>query len=98
MQTSITLSDDARQRAVGSIRRYFSDQLEQELGELPAKLLLEFFLQEIGPCVYNAAVSDAQVYFRERVSDLEGACYAPEFQYWQTTAKPRSRSQSDRHK
>ncbi len=78
----VTLSDDAKQKAVGSIRRYFTEQLEQELGELPAKLLLEFFLQEMGPTVYNLAIADAQVYFRERVADLEGACYEPEFAYW----------------
>ena len=41
-----------------------------------------FVLKEIGPSIYNAAITDAQVYFRERVADLEGACFEPEFGYW----------------
>ena len=78
----IKLSDEAAKRAIASVRRYVTEQLEQEIGELQARLLLEFFLKEIGPSVYNAAIGDAQVYLRDRVTDLEGACYAPEFEYW----------------
>ena len=78
----ITLSKDDSARAIASIRRYFADEIDQELGELPARLLLDFILTEIGPSVYNAAIADAQVFLRDRVADLEGACYAPEFQYW----------------
>ncbi|HEU4786727.1 MAG TPA: DUF2164 domain-containing protein [Gemmatimonadaceae bacterium] len=78
----ITLSKDDAARAIASIRRYFAEEIEQELGELPARLLLDFILREIGPSVYNAAIADAQVFLRDRVADLEGACHAPEFQYW----------------
>ena len=78
----VTLQDDTRDKAIASIRRYFSEQLDQEVGELQAGLLLEFFLKEIGPSVYNAAIGDAQTYFRDRVADLEGVCFAPEFGYW----------------
>jgi len=77
-----TLSDEATERAIASIRRYFAEQLDQELGELPARLLLEFVLKEIAPSVYNAAIADAQVYLRDRIADLDGACFAPEFTYW----------------
>lgn len=30
----------------------------------------------------NKAIGDAQVYFRDRAADLEGACYEKEFAYW----------------
>lgn len=85
-----TLSDDTSERAIASIRRYFSEQLDQEIGELQARLILEFFLKEIGPSVYNAAIADAQTWLRDRLGDLEGVCYAPEFAYWpkSTTRRP----------
>ena len=86
----VALSDDATAKAVASIRRYFAEQLDQEVGELQARLLLEFVLKEIGPSVYNAAISDAQVYLRDRVADLEGACFAPEFTYWPRHATRRT--------
>ena len=79
----VTMSDEATERSVASIRRYFAEQLDQELGELPARLLLEFMLKEIAPSVYNAAIADAQIFLRDRVADLDGACFEPEFAYWQ---------------
>jgi uncharacterized protein (DUF2164 family) len=45
-------------------------------------LLLEFFLKELGPSVYNTAIGDAQAHLQERVGDLDGTCYEPEFCYW----------------
>ena len=79
---AIVLSPDTKKRALASIRRYAAENLELDIGDLKADLLLDFFLREIGPTVYNAAVSDAQTYLRDRVADLEGACYEPEFGYW----------------
>ena len=78
----IAISDDATATAIASLRRYFTERLDLDLSELQARLLLDFVLREIGPSVYNAAISDAQVYFRDRVSDLEGACFEAEFNYW----------------
>jgi uncharacterized protein (DUF2164 family) len=78
----ITLSNPDTETAIGSIRRYFADELDHELGELQARLVLEYFLKEIAPSVYNAALADAQTYLRERLDDLEGACAEPEFAYW----------------
>ena len=80
---SLTLSPDARTKALASIRRYFAEELEHELGELPAQLFLDFVLEEIGPSVYNTAIADAQTYLRDRVVELEDALHAPEFPHWQ---------------
>jgi uncharacterized protein (DUF2164 family) len=86
----IALSDDATRTAIGSLKRYFSEELEEELSDLRAGLLLEFIVKEIGPSIYNAAISDAQAFMRDRAADLEGACFAPEFAYWQRPSVRRS--------
>jgi len=87
----VVLSDDAADQARASIRRYAAEHLDQEIGELQARRLLEFFLKEIAPSVYSAAIADAQTYLRDRVADLEGACYAPEFGYWPKGTNRKSR-------
>jgi len=79
---AITLAPEATKQAVASIKRYFAENWDQEVGDLKAGLLLNFLLREIGPSVYNRAIEDAQVYLRERVADLEAACYEKEFAYW----------------
>jgi uncharacterized protein (DUF2164 family) len=86
----VTLSNDVTQKVLASLRRYFAEQRDEELGDLQSQLLLEFILKEIGPSIYNAAIGDAQVYLAERVADLEGACAVPEFAYWARTPNRRS--------
>jgi uncharacterized protein (DUF2164 family) len=79
---AITLAPEAKRQALASIHRYFAEHWDQDIGDLKAGLLLDFLLAEVGPCIYNKAIGDAQVYFRDRAADLEGACYEKEFTYW----------------
>ena len=78
----IEISKEGRADAIASIQRYFQENLPEPIGELPAGLLLNFFLEEIGPAIYNQAIADAQSRIQLRLSDLEGELFAPEFQYW----------------
>lgn len=45
---SIVISDEARKQAVASIRRYFAESLDDDIGELKAILVLDYFLAELG--------------------------------------------------
>ena len=87
---TIAIPDGARKQSVASIKRYFAEELDQEIGDLQAGLLLDFILREIAPTVYNGAISDAQTYLRDRVADLEGACAAQEFAYWPASSVRRA--------
>lgn len=79
---ALTLDPDARKQAISSIKQYAVEQLEQEIGDLQAGLLLDYFLKELAPTIYNRGVRDAQTYVQDRLSDLEGACFEREFGYW----------------
>ena len=88
----IEISKQARGEAIASIQRYFQENLSEEIGELPAGLLLNFLVEDIGPVIYNQAIMDAQARLQQRVSDLNGELYAEEFQYWaRAGAKRKSR-------
>ena len=78
----IELSKESRAAAIQSIQRYFEENMTEPIGELPAGLLLNFLLEEIGPAIYNRAIHDAQAKMQQRVADLDGELYADEFQYW----------------
>lgn len=79
---SIVISDEARKQAVASIRRYFAESLDDEIGELKASLVLDYFLAELGPTIYNQAIADARGFFEERAADLGAICYHAEFPFW----------------
>jgi uncharacterized protein (DUF2164 family) len=79
---TIEISSDAANAAIGSIQRYFAENMDEPIGSLEAGSLLSFFLKEIGPVVYNQAVSDAQARLQERVAELDVEVYEEEFSYW----------------
>ena len=80
---TIKLSKVKKQQSIESIKRYFVEQLDEEIGDLKASLLLDFCLKEICPSVYNQAIIDARSFLENKLSDLEDTCYEPEFDYWQ---------------
>ena len=79
---AITLPPDTVKRLQTSIKRYAAENLDEEIGDLKAGLMLDFILKEVAPSIYNQAIADAQAYFQARVVDLEAICYEEEFSYW----------------
>jgi len=79
---TIEIPPQVRAQAIASIQRYFQENMSEPIGHLPAGLLLNFFIEEIGPVLYNRAIADAQTRMQQRVSDLNGELFADEFQYW----------------
>ena len=72
---------------VAYIQKYIREELDHEIGELQAKLLLEYVLKEIGPFAYNQGVRDAEDYLRLRIEDLQGTCFQQGLTYWQQKRK-----------
>jgi uncharacterized protein (DUF2164 family) len=85
---TIELSKEDRQQAVASIERYFRENMEEKIGNVAAGGLLGFFLEEIGPSIYNKGVADAQERLQARVAELDFEVHEDEFQYWRKFDKP----------
>ena len=79
----VSLHPEKLKQLQTSVKRYLVENVDAEAGDLKAKLLLDFCLQEIGAVVYNQAIADAQGWLQGRLADLEGVCYQHEFTYWQ---------------
>ena len=89
---NVELTKQARAEAIASVQRYFEENMSEPIGNLPAGLLLDFFVEEIGPVIYNKAIADAQARMQQHVVDLNGELYGDEFQYWpRVEAKKRNR-------
>ncbi|MDH3217139.1 MAG: DUF2164 domain-containing protein [Candidatus Krumholzibacteria bacterium] len=82
---AITFSKEQEERLITSIKRYFLESMDDDIGDLRASLFLEFCLKEIAPTIYNRAVADAQAFMQDKVADIEGSCHEPEFGYWRRT-------------
>jgi uncharacterized protein (DUF2164 family) len=84
---AIELSKESRKEAIASIERYFQESMEEKIGNIAAAGLLSFFLEEIGPTVYNKAIADAQERLQARVQDLDFEVHEDEFAYWRKYEK-----------
>lgn len=89
----IELPRDERTQAIASIERYFNEELDQRIGNIGAGALLNFFLEEIGPLVYNQAVAQVQERLQQRMLELDIEFHEDAFQYWRRRkdGKPRAR-------
>ncbi len=61
----------------------------ERIGNIAAVGLLGYFLEEIGPCIYNKAVADVQGRLQARVSEIDFEIHEEEFSYWRRGAKQR---------
>jgi uncharacterized protein (DUF2164 family) len=86
---TIEIPREARKEAVASIERYFRENMEELIGNIAAGALLGYFLEEIGPLVYNQAVADVQERLQMRVSELDIDHHEDAFQYWRKIDKQR---------
>ena len=80
---TIELAKEVRAEAIKSIERWFEVNREERIGNVQAGALLSFFLEEIGPSVYNKAIADAQERMQTRAMELDIECHEDEFRYWQ---------------
>ena len=57
------------------IQLYFSEELNQEIGQFDAQILLDFFSEDIGPYFYNRGLYDAQSILENRLESITEAIY-----------------------
>jgi uncharacterized protein (DUF2164 family) len=79
---AIEISKEARKELIASIERYFQENMEEKIGNITAGALLGYFLDELGPIVYNKAVADVQERLQARVMEVDLEIHEDEFQYW----------------
>jgi uncharacterized protein (DUF2164 family) len=74
----IRLSDERREILVEGTLELFREEFERDLSPFQADRLVDFFLQQLGPPVYNQAIQDARAHIQLKLDDLDGEVYEPE--------------------
>lgn len=72
---SIEFNKDEKAILVRKLQGYFSDELQQKIGQFDAEFLLDFIGNEIGAYYYNRGLYDAQAALSARLEDLQDAIY-----------------------
>lgn len=83
----IALSKQETEEIIPSIQRYYREEMEEEISEMRARFLLEYFLAEIAPFAYNKGVKNAEAHLRRSVEDLPSVCFEDGLTYWRKKKK-----------
>ena len=81
-KTQMKLEKRQVEEIIPSIKRYVAEEFGEEIGNLKAELLLDYFIKEIAPYAYNRGVRDAEDFLRAKLEDLQGSCHEFELSYW----------------
>ena len=76
--TRIEFSREETKAIVAEIQAYFREELDQDIGAIPAELLLRFFAEHMGAYFYNRGLYDARTILMQRLDDVTDAVYALE--------------------
>ena len=68
--TPIRFSREEVAAITAKLRPYFRDELDVDLRDLPAEMLIDFLAREIGPFFYNRALYDAQAVLKKKADDI----------------------------
>ncbi len=74
----IKLSDERRDDLSTAVQQLFQEEFERDLSEFQAQRLIDFFMRQLGPPVYNQAIQDARAYVLTKLEDIDGEVYEPE--------------------
>lgn len=74
----IKLADNRKKAMIEELQSYFRNEHDQSIGELKAEMIVDFFVEKLGPGIYNQAIADANAFIQEKLIDLEAILYVPE--------------------
>ncbi len=70
MNEKIKLDKETKDDLINKVKVYFSEEREEDLGDLAAALIVDFITDELGPVYYNKGVFDSYTYIEEKIQDV----------------------------
>lgn len=66
----ITLSAETEELVLDKLRDYMTAEFDVDIGNLPAKFLLNFIIETVGPHFYNQVVDDMEPWLYEKFTGM----------------------------
>lgn len=66
----IEFSKEEKEIMTQKVKKYFQDELNDNIGSFDAEFLIDFFAEEMGGFFYNRGLYDAETMISEKVSEI----------------------------
>jgi len=71
----VKLPKEDKSRIINNVQAYFELERSETIGDLAAEQLIDFMLNELGPYLYNQAITDARAVLHEKINQLDDELY-----------------------
>ena len=72
---TIDLDSSVKAEIVSKIQKYFTEELQHEIGGFEAEFLLDFFSHQVGNYFYNQGLADALQAFEGKIEEFADIVY-----------------------
>lgn len=72
MKANFKLSKEKQDYMISAIKEFFLKEREEDIGELAALLILDFFTTKLAKEFYNQGIDDSYQFMNEKIEDLLG--------------------------
>lgn len=74
----IKLPKEEKAEIINNVQAYFEEERSETIGELGAEQFIDFMITELGPYLYNKAITDTRVLLNEKFNQIEDELYTLE--------------------
>ena len=71
----INISRKNKDKIIQDLQEWFQENLDQEIGNLDAEFLTDFFTENVGGLYYNQALKDVHTLIYEKTESLADSIY-----------------------
>lgn len=71
----VKIPKEDKNMIINNVRAYFELERSETIGELAAEQFIDFMINELGPYMYNQAITDARAVLHEKINQLDDELY-----------------------
>lgn len=72
MKHKFDISKEKQDELIRAIQVFFLEDLDEDIGQLKALLVMDFLIDKMGAAFYNQGIEDSYKYLNDRLEDLFG--------------------------
>ncbi len=76
INTSVNLSEEQKKKIMDEITYFFRSEYEEEIGIIKQMQILDLFVEQLAPIVYNKALDDAMRWYKQQQDNMESDYYS----------------------
>lgn len=72
----LSLTDEQKKEIMEEIHNFFDAEYGEDIGLLKQQNIMEMFIEQLAPLVYNKALDDAMIWYKRQQDNMEADFYS----------------------